>query len=334
MEKQESKWDFLRSYVSICLERNSELTSAELARKAAVAFDLTVDPETLRKQISKMRLDQEGRSWIVDNLQKKSIEVIEAIKPASTHFSHQLPGTYLVLGCMHVPFHNKNMTSAVLSLMEEKDFSGLILNGDFLDCNTLSSHDKGKFTAVPGLTLTKEYEEGNIVMDKLLERLPKDALKVYMYGNHEDRYGRFIADMQNAKTPPKSPKEGLNLDERGFLTMDDYSSNYFTLGKHLDVIHGIFYNDHSAKKHIDRFRGSVLFAHTHRIQSYIEGNTGGFNIGWGGDKEAPAFRYADRATKASWQNGFAVVTIDKEGDYYVEQVICVNGRFVYGGNPY
>jgi hypothetical protein len=126
----------------------------------------------------------------------------------------------------------------------------------------------------------------------------------------------------------------MNLFERGFQVIESYSTGYMTLGQHLDILHGIYYNTHCAKTHIDRFRGSVLFAHTHRIQSYIEGRTGGFNIGWGGDSQAAAFGYADRGTKASWQNGFAVVNIDESGDYYVNQIIANNGNFYYNGTKY
>ena len=85
---------------------------------------------------------------------------------------------------------------------------------------------------------------------------------------------------------------------------------------------------------MDTLRGSVMFGHSHRIQSYIEGNQGSWNIGGLYDITSPAFNYADRTAKSQWQNGFALVYIDSNGDYYVNQIIANNGKFVYGNKVY
>lgn len=336
---QESKWEYLKPWALKIREESPGLAIKGIAELAIATFDLDLEVEQARKIISRLLNREEQveekpilvspvNQYITDSVRRKLKG-----KP-ELHIKHNQPGTYVVLGCMHAPFCNEQMLSGIIQMINDTQPDGLILAGDFLDCNSLSGHDRGKFTVIPGLSLKQEYELGSEIIDLLTDGLPDNALKVYMYGNHEDRYQRFIADMQNAKTPPQSPTEGLNLYERGFKVIESYSSGYMTLGAHLDILHGIYYNTHCAKQHIDRFRGSVLFAHTHRIQSYIEGHTGGFNIGWGGDANSRAFGYADRGTKASWQNGFAVVTIDKDGDYYVNQIICNNGHFYYNGNRY
>lgn len=243
-------------------------------------------------------------------------------------------GTYLLLGCVHVPGHNQSMTYGIKNLIRDIDLKGLILMGDFLDLNTLSGHDKDKFTAIKGLTLDEEYKEGNKVLDQLLFNLSPEADKIYLYGNHEDRWNRYMSNMQNAKTPLQSPEEALKLKERGFNVFTRWSSDYITLGNHLEVLHGQYYNTHCAKQHIDKFRGSVAFVHTHRIQMYVEGKTAGFNIGWGGDVNHPFFNYAERGTKNQWQNGFALCTIDEQGDYFMQQIFCHNNKFYYNGKPY
>lgn len=245
-------------------------------------------------------------------------------------------GMHIVLGCWHVPFHNKTLHRGVRKLISDyKDsIKGFHLIGDFLDLNALSSHDKGKFTAIPGLTLSQEYRAGNTALDQLTENLDPNCWKTYLYGNHEDRYNRWMRDMDNAKTPLISPKESLKLSERGFQTKTSWAQDYFTLGKYLDIFHGIYFSIHSAKAHMDKLRGSCMYAHTHRIQQYIEGNTGSFNIGAGADFSSPAFGYASRAMKSQWQNGFAIVMIDEDGSYHTTQVICQNGRFYFGGKKY
>src|SRR5690606_10970518 len=130
------------------------------------------------------------------------------------------------------------------------------------------------------------------------------------------------------------PEEGLALKEHGFDVYTQWKHHYVTLGHHLDLFHGQYLNIHSAKKHIDSYRGSVMYAHTHRIQTYIEGSVGGFNIGWLGDQNSPLFNYMERGTKKQWQNRFAIVTIDENGDYYVNQIIAHNNKFYYNGKKY
>lgn len=245
-------------------------------------------------------------------------------------------GMHIVMGCHHVPFQNKTLHQGVMQLLEDykSDIKGFHLIGDFLDLNALSSHDRGKFTAVPGLTLDTEYEAGNLILDEYEDVLDKEVWKTYLYGNHEDRYNRWMKDMNNAKTPLQSPKDALDLLNRGYQVQDSWMQDFFTLGKHLDIFHGIYFNVHSAKAHIDKLRGSCMYAHTHRIQTYIEGNTGGFNIGACADFNSKAFNYATRAMKSAWQNGFAVVMIDVDGTYHVTQIICQNGRFYFAGKKY
>jgi predicted phosphodiesterase len=318
-----SKWSGLLPFAVEYWEKKPEATITEIAREATEHFGLTEHPETVRKALSKL----------LKTASTQSVR-LEVPQESENFIHHQSPGRYLVLGCWHVPFHNKILTDGVLSLMARTKFDGLILLGDFLDCNSLSSHDRGRFPAIPGLSLKEEYKQGEQVINQLLQSLPPNAAKFYLYGNHEDSYFRFIADMQNAKTPPQSPTEGLKLFEKGFRVIESYSTGSLKLGAHIELLHGVYYNTHCAKAHIDKLRTSTLFAHTHRIQSFIEGHTGGFNIGWGGDSTAPAFGYADRGMKASWQNGFAEVLIDENGDYFVNQIIANSNKFYYNGRQY
>ena len=273
-------------------------------------------------------LFEEFLAWKNSRLIEKNVEVV------NNYFYKE--GLHLVLGCWHVPFHNTKLTNNVLKLIEEnkEDIVGFHLIGDFLDLNTLSSHDTGNFPVISGLTLDIEYKEGNKVLNSFDKILPPNIDRSFLYGNHEHRYNRYMANMQAAKTPISSPKEGLNLVDRGYNVLTNWEQDFVRLGSHLELIHGTYYNQYAAKKHIDVLRGSVAFSHTHRIQSYIEGQTGGFNIGCGIDLNSPAFNYASRAMKSQWQNGFATVYIDSDGNYYFNQIVAHNGQFVFNNKLY
>ena len=52
-------------------------------------------------------------------------------------------GTHLVTGCNHAPFDNKHMTNGMIELVKDlgDKLAGIHLIGDFLDLNSLSSHE-------------------------------------------------------------------------------------------------------------------------------------------------------------------------------------------------
>ena len=244
------------------------------------------------------------------------------------------PGNYFITGCAHAPWHNKGMYESVLNyLSKEVELQGLILAGDIVDLNSLSSHDKGK-KPLKGVTLDWEYEEANLLMNDFdgLDVVSKD----YIFGNHEDRYSRYMSDINNSKLGKSlmSPEVGLKLRERGYNFYRDWKNDCISLGNHLDVTHGEFINVHTAKKTIDTYRKSTLYFHTHRFQIYIEGLVGGFNMGLGADIDADIFGYATRAMKKSWFNSACVVNLDKEGFYHVQPLMYINNKLIVNGRQY
>lgn len=247
-------------------------------------------------------------------------------------------GIHLVSGCLHIPFHNKEMLNGMLSLIKDLDtkLTGLHFLGDFLDMSSLSSHDKGQ-VSIPGITLGKEYKEGNKVLDLFNNAIGnREIEKSFIYGNHEDRYKRHIADSDNAKYADAliSPKEALKLEERGYTVYTNWKEDHHLLGSSLQLIHGEYCSKSPARTHMDKLKASVMFAHTHRIDIVYDGEKAAFNIGWGGDKDAPAFGYVSRITKMNWINGFALVHIDELGNFHTQVIPVYKNKFWYNGKCY
>lgn len=267
----------------------------------------------------------------------KIINDFKISKPVIRGKQYLTPGIYIVIGCPHAPFHLQPAFKAVQQLLHDNksDIVGLVLAGDFLDMNSLSSHDKGR-KPIPGVTLDWEYKESEILLNDLLDPLASNIEKIYIWGNHEDRYHRYMSDIDNSKlgTSLASPIEGLKLVNKGFDIYENWKEDFVTLGHHLQVAHGEFFNVHSAKKHIDTYRRSILYYHTHRVQQYIEGAVGGYNGGSMADFSAPVFGYASRAMKNSWLNGFNAVHVDEQGFYHIQQIVCYNNSFVFGNKIY
>lgn len=246
-------------------------------------------------------------------------------------------GMHILLGCNHVPFHNKKLHNGIRNLMADhyNNIKGFHLMGDFADINALSSHDKGKFTAVRGMTLNDEYEACNDELDLFERVIPEGAWKTYMYGNHEDRHNRWMGSMDNAKTPLMSPMEAMLLEERGYHVKNKWSQDFFTLGNDFEIFHGIYFSIHNGKAHLDKLRTSCAYVHTHRQQTYREGKMAAYNIGACADFNSKAFNYATRPMKAQWANGFAINMIDSMGRSNVTSIyVNSDGSFWFGGKLY
>lgn len=312
-------------------------------------YPKTVDVKHIIIALEQARIEfkrrESAKSLVVKVLTKKTPKLNQPVftndfklsKPTIKGQKYLTPGMYIVLGCVHAPFHLAPAFKAIEQLLHDNrsEIVGLVLDGDFTDINSLSSHDKGR-KPIPGVTLDWEYTESEILLDSLLNPLSSNISKIFIYGNHEDRYNRYMSDIDNSKLGAslKSPIEGLKLVQKGFDIYENWKEDFVTLGHHLDVSHGEFYNVHSAKKHIDTYRRSILYYHTHRVQQYIEGAVGGYNGGSMADFSAPVFGYASRAMKNSWLNGFNTVHVDEQGFYHIQQIVCYNNSFVFGNKVY
>ncbi len=212
---------------------------------------------------------------------------------------------------------------------------GFHLIGDVLDLNSLSAHEPNK-VPMEGITLGYEYKESNKFLDSFEEVLPQGIDKTFIWGNHENRWTRHVADINISKYADAlpSPTEALKLKERGYTIYENWKEDYHFLGENLQLIHGEFCSKYPARTHVDRMKASVIFVHTHRIDINYDGEKAGFNIGWGGDVNSSAFNYVSRLTKMNWINGFALVHIDEKGNYFTQVIPVFNNEFWYDGRLY
>jgi len=238
----------------------------------------------------------------------------------------------LVLGCVHVPFQNRTLMDGVKKLAVDLRIDRLVFLGDFIDCNSLGDYEKGKLSST-GITLEEEYEDANKELNDWDSILKRNSTVVFMYGNHEDRYFRWLKSPDNAKYGDLlSPAKALRLEERNYIVITDYRNGVYHIGN-LELYHGDLTNIHVAKKSLDTYRRNTMFAHTHRIQVYREGDYASYNIGTMANLNAPAFGYAPRSMREKWANGFGVV-INYDGNTYTQVIEVKGDHFYYGGFRY
>lgn len=245
---------------------------------------------------------------------------------------------WLILPDVHRPFHNQILEKKVLQLIKDLGTSlyGINLSGDFLDLYTLGSYNAESLGLLTGITLEQEYANGLKGIKDIEKASHKDVKKQFLFGNHEDRYFREVNKKDNAKygNALKNPIEALELDERGWDVKTNWKDDFFTLGEHLDVMHGMFTSVHAAYNHLLKTNHSCIFGHTHRVQSYNLGNRAAYNIGGLYNKNNKAFHYMPRIQREIWANGFARVYIDDNGCFFVEQINVWNNSFFTNGKMY
>ncbi len=242
----------------------------------------------------------------------------------------------LVLPDIHSPWEHKKLLRKICQLMVDVPFTGLVISGDFLDNFSIASHNKGSLGKLRSFDLSDEYRWGNDLLDNLLSAGRKTTKRHFIYGNHEDRYFRWIEDGDNAKVGKAlgSPTTALRLIERGFKVKESWKDDSVRLGSSLEVIHGQYCGLNPVRKHLDVYDGSVMFGHTHAYSCHVRGKRGGYNIGYLGDPSSRGFHYEPLANRKKWTNAFAVVTVLDDGSFLPHPIQCWRGRFLFSGKLY
>jgi predicted phosphodiesterase len=141
-------------------------------------------------------------------------EYLSKTKPGIVYFSTN-PATRKILSLsdLHMPFHD---TEAIeMALEHDGNADILVLNGDILDCYSVSSYSKDK-----GIPLQSEYQLALNFIKEMASRFDEVHL---VKGNHENRVDRYLSQkldpysaiLGNRDIVDKLSK-GLILDENGF----------------------------------------------------------------------------------------------------------------------
>lgn len=217
----------------------------------------------------------------------------------------------------HTPLHD--IKAVELAQKIGKDFKPdeLVYLGDFFDCESVSSHEKNCLTD-PRL-LKEEMKEGRALLDNN-ELLLKPKKITFLAGNHEHRINRYICGNAPKLGGIFSMKEILGIPEHyGFLPYGQ--ENYHRIGN-LIVTHGYLAGENPSANTVKKFRASVLFGHTHKLQEvHITSIRGeewiGINAGWLGDTRRAA-PYMKGVT--DWSLGFVVAYFKESGAFFHQLV--------------
>ena len=261
---------------------------------------------------------QKNRDEVKDKSLFREPGEVMAIPPTwrRTRTPHHLsPGAWLVLGDLHVPFHEPKPVETVLSWGESNKVDGILINGDFQDCESLS------YWPTAHRDFNKELELCIDFLDMLRSRFP-NAKIVYKPGNHEYRLPRkFIEKIpEMAESPLAAMETYMGFEERGIEFLDYFQ---IVMAGKLPVLHG--HEVPFLQRTVNPARGLFLrtksFAacgHCHTTSEHTTRDINGlvittWSFGCLCDLSPDWNPYGN-----DWNWGAAIINVAKSGDFEVE----------------
>lgn len=230
----------------------------------------------------------------------------------------------LIIPDTHRPYHNRRAYQLMLKVAEDLDPDEITILGDYGDVFFLNGHGS-KDPTTPNL-FKNEIEDVNAGMDELDLLFPK-ARKVYLQGNHEYRFERYVESKCPELFGITEFRNLINIDRRKQWRFIPYGPNqqHSILGSYLRARHEPL--GPSAKATSTKALCSLVYGHIHRIEeSHIVGLDGknhvSFSVGWLGDKRMDKiFGYVKGHHQ--WQLGFGIVYVNPKTRFFYHQKVHI-----------
>lgn len=242
------------------------------------------------------------------------------------------PGRIGIISDAHWPFHDLRRDSSgafyggymiAIESLKEAGINTLVLNGDMMDLFHLSKHEKIEAKR----DWKWELDISRAMLIHLRQFFGDKVRIVYREGNHEERFKRYIA------SKAKELEDSIFLDEmlglRG-LNIEWIQNRAKMKAGGLYIDHGHEYfgggQVNPSRSYLLKTFDNILLGHVHKKSesivrrpldgSYIQAHT----VGCLCDLNP---HYAPRA---QWTHGFAIVELEKSGDFRLHNKIIMNGK--------
>lgn len=234
----------------------------------------------------------------------------------------------LLIPDTHRPYHDKKAYNLMIRAARDIMVDEIVILGDYADIYSLNSHG-GKNPVLP-TTLVEEIEDVNKGLDELDMLFPR-AKKIFIQGNHEYRFERYILDKCPELFGVTEFSNLINIQKRYNWKFIHYGPNqmYDVGGSYLKARHEPLAS--SAKATASKALCSLVYGHIHRIEeSHLVGLDGTnhvcFSVGWLGDKSLDKI-YGYVKGHHQWQMGFGLVYVDPATRYFYHQKIHIMDNY-------
>jgi len=239
------------------------------------------------------------------------------------NFEHSHP---LVLSDIHFPHHAEDELLIALEHGYKSGCDSLYLNGDILDCHTIS-----RFLKDGGAPTFNEERE---MFWQFIEYVQSNwqVPIFYKQGNHEERWSHYLA----RQVPELFDVVDLKFET--VMQFEKYGIEHIQgrqktqMGK-LIVIHGhefgesVFSPVNPARGLFLRAKSSVLAGHNHQTSEHHENNLKGDSLACFSTgclcQLNPNYR---PFAFTKWNHGFAEIKIDTDGSFEVDNYRIIDGK--------
>ena len=236
----------------------------------------------------------------------------------------------VVINDLHVPFHDKTVTSQVITFIRDCSPDVVILNGDILDAYSLSRFVKSSNRR---LSLADEVAQSRIILNEIRDAVPNAEIH-FTEGNHETRLRRYLDSNAPAlaSLPCLEWKSLLGLDE---LDIKWHGTEGFKLNRSFLVLHGDRVSKHSgatARMEFERHLVSGISGHTHRAGRYdVVGHSRNFH--WTENGCLCMMNPEYISGKPNWQQAISIVEFNRDRAH-TRLVPIENRRLIVDGVRY
>lgn len=241
--------------------------------------------------------------------------------------------TTVVFGDVHGVYYDKKAWSILLQVIDDIKPDRVIINGDFMDCYSISSFDKDPSR---DFNLQDEYEQANTLLDELGR--VHTGKTVFVYGNHCARQKRNIwKNTPEYDCIPELTIEGkLHLEERGFEVVKPKGKDaYYQLGK-IKVGHfnkAAQASAYTEKWLVDKYGCCIVQGHSHRLGKHYKTMNGDTIVGVGSGCLCDL--NPEYVSDPNWQQGFVVIDKVKVGKWFqIQDVPIIKHTTLFNGKVY
>jgi predicted phosphodiesterase len=243
--------------------------------------------------------------------------------------------TTVVFGDVHGIYVDRKAWNILLQIIDDIKPQRVIINGDFMDCYSISTFDKDPNR---NFNIQDEFEQANKLLDELQSVFKGEI--VFIFGNHCDRLRRLLwgETSELACLPELCIEDKLHLNERRIKFIKPIGkSAYYKLGKMKIGHFNVALQDScaSAKKLVTRYACTVLQSHTHRLGMYYKTFGEETDTVVGVECGCLCQLRPEYVCDPDWQAGFVVISKIKACNrYHIQTVPIINHETLFIGKLY
>ena len=230
---------------------------------------------------------------------------------------------------VHMPEHDPQFLKVILKFLERVQPQCLLLGGDFVDFEAVSSHPGGSHR----MKLKKELAPVKVGLAQLRAACERARI-IWLEGNHETRLSRYIDSRAPELADCLDIPTLLDFDKLGIQWIPE-DEQPIRIGK-TKILHGHQVDgggQYPARKLVEVYGESgvtVMCGHFHRLQVVTKpmdpDPAVGMVLGCGRTLD-PRWRHG---AKGGWQHNVAVIDVTTSGTTMVHVVPVVKWRMTWG----